>query len=90
MRKSIMRLHDLFKVVRARLEYHRCLFKVKGCCNGLEFGCCVCVCVRLITPEGRDWNHAWTQFWDLPEGLLLNLVPMQNYSLTPTALTHYI
>ena len=43
--------------------------------------------IWLITPEGCDWNHAWTQFWDLPEGLLLNLVPMQNYSMTPTALT---
>ena len=38
------------------------------------------VVARLIKPEGYDWNHAWTQFWDLPEGLLLNLVPMQNYS----------
>ena len=28
-----------------------------------------------------------TQFWDLPEGHLLNLAPMQNYSLAPTALT---
>ena len=30
MRKSIMRLSDLSKVIRARLDYHRCLFWAKG------------------------------------------------------------
>ena len=50
----------------------------------------IVVVVRLIMPEGYDWNHAWTQFWDLPEGHLLNLAPMQNYSFDTNSTDNYL